>query len=159
MTEAKRKQDDPNYIPPKIHESRFATAEAKRNVWFITPSEGTEFDEILAPVYWSHVARRLRPGDMIEVVPDENSYKAFLVVIDAGPNWAKVILDRKIELTKPSGRAAGDASDDFSVEWKGPHYKFSVIRKADGQVVEKGFQQRDDAHRWIATNATRMKAA
>lgn len=143
----------------KIHESRFALAESKRNVWFATPVEGTPFGELLQPAYWSHIARRLRPGDLIEVVPDENTYKAFLVVLDAGQNWAKVALDRKVDLSPPASVAAGDINKEYAVEWKGPHWKHAVIRVSDKQVVEKGFNTRDEAGRWIATNASRMMAA
>ena len=46
---------------PQLHPSRFALAEHKCNLYFVTPADGTTLEQVLEPVYWSHVASALAP--------------------------------------------------------------------------------------------------
>ena len=134
----------------KIHPSRFNLAETKRNVWHITPPDGTPFDALLDPSYWTHVSRKLRPTDRVEVFAEDGSYFAEFYVISAGDQSAKVALMRKIDLGEVVEDIAGIPG--FKAMWRGPHHKHAVIRTKDNAPVQTGFDTREEAIEWIALN-------
>lgn len=144
----------------KLPESRFRLAEQVRNFWNIVPEEGTPFDALKDPAYWSHNARKMRNGDLIEAVPDDESYWALLRVKSVGPAGVQVavIFFEKPEVTPILAAAAMD----FEVAFKGPHHKWSVIRLSDKENIKPSFQTREEATAWLAMNyksLTAQKAA
>jgi len=138
----------------KIHPSRFGSADQKRNIWHVVPEDGTVFDDVLAPVYWAHLASRLRPTDRIEVHAEDGSYFAELVVRSVGNLHAKVQVIRKIDFD-----VAVEAATDIAgheVMWKGPHHRHAVVRGKD--IIQGGFETKDAAFSWLATNAKSLAA-
>ena len=107
------------------------------------------FDEVLKPAFWTHVGQLLRQWDRIEVRPEDATYVAELVVIDAGPLFAKVALVAKKALEVKSDDAAS-----LLIEPVGG--KFRVRRGAD--VMKDSLATRKDAQRWI-DDYTSAKAA
>jgi hypothetical protein len=122
---------------PQLHPSRFALAEHKRNIYFITPADGTTLEDVLDPLYWSHVAARLRPTDRIEVHAEDGRQHATLVPL-------RVI---EFERLKQESDRAG-----FAVQWKGPHHRWCVVRLADNQIVKGECGAKDEALLWLASN-------
>ena len=157
MIDKPNKPSKPARAPRKLNASRFSAANQVRNVWAVTPEEGTDFDELLRPDYWAHIAKSLRPNDILEVVPDENDYFARLMVRDVGNIWAEVVLLDRYEFEAIEDRTV--RPDGLAVTWKGPHLRFSVIRVADGKVVKTGFAEKAAASRWIADNDAAQRDA
>lgn len=138
-----------------IMPNRMKEAEFIRTVYVIDCHEGTEQDDLLIPAYWSHVAKQLKPFDRIEARADNGEWVAELMVIKTGTNEAHVALLNVYDINKLAGESPAIPSDDYSVEWKGPHKKFCVIRKADSAMVHEGAQTKPEAFQWLAN---RLKA-
>lgn len=140
----------------KIHASRFKAAEHVRNVWAVVPEAGVPFEDMLEPAYWSHVAAKLRGGDVIEVYPEDATYFARLMVRRTARLEAvvskieQVVFDAAAEPTIPA--------DTYEAAWKGPHRKWSVVRLADKEIVKDGFENRDGATTWIASHLKALAA-
>jgi hypothetical protein len=98
------------------------------------------FDEVLKPAFWTHVGQMLKPWDRIEVRPEDLAYVAELVVVDAGPMFAKVALLSKQALEVKS-EAAGALEIEFAAG------KHRVRRGSD--VLKDGFATKKDAQRWV----------
>lgn len=120
---------------PRLHPSHFFSAETRRNVWSVVPVFGTDYKSLLMPTYWSNVARRLRPGDLIEVTAEDGSYFAQLFVLAAEDKAAAVA---QLSYTELHTVEMPDAADGFEVRWGGPIVKWCAVRMKDHQrVIEK----------------------
>src|SRR5262245_31403523 len=112
-------------------------------VWAADIVDGTPFEEILAPDYWSHVAARLKVGDEIRAFAEDGSWLARLLVRDRGYIWAKVaVLERHV--FPPLGESGREAAE-FAVEYRGRLQKHAVVRVATGALVLSGFASEGDA--------------
>lgn len=107
------------------------------------------FDEVLKPSFWTHVGQMLRQWDHIEIRPEDCSYVADLVVVEAGPLFAKVALVSK---TKLEVKAEDPAA--LTVEFVGGKHR--VRRGSD--VMKDGFATKKDAERWIEDYAPKKAA-
>lgn len=137
----------------KLPEARFAPAEVMRVRYVIVPEEGTSFEELLEPIYWSHVARRLRALDILEIHPEDGSYFAELLVRGVGPKGAQVVTLRMKKLGEVE-----DLGEAFKIQWKGGHLKHAVIRSRDKEVLQGGFANKEDAAAWLASNLASLAA-
>lgn len=136
----------------KLPESRFRLAEQVRNVWNIVPEEGTSFDALKDPAYWAHNARRMRPGDLIEVVPDEETYWALLRVVKVGAAGVAVSVLMH-ETAEAAAEIPSGLAQDYEVKWKGPHHRYTVLRKGTRDAIQTGFGSEAEAAKWIVDNA------
>ena len=142
--------------------SRFKSAELMRMIYTAVPEHGTEFEEILKPEYWAHVGHTMQPGSRIEVMPEDGSYFAELLVRDCRRLWASVALLRKVDFhdnEQIASQSAGGVS--YSFQWRGPHAKHAVIRTAPAgnkDVMKEGFATRDQASVWLATHLSDIAA-
>jgi len=134
---------------PQLHPSRFALAGHKRNVYFITPADGTTLDDVLDPLYWSHVAQRLRPTDLVEVHAEDGSFFAELFVREAGRQQATLVPLRVVEFEKLKQEPSREG---FTAAWKGPHHRWCVVRLADGALIKTECGSKDEAMQWLASN-------
>lgn len=140
---------------PQLHPSRFALAEHKRNLYFVTPADGTTLEQVLQPVFWSHVAARLRPTDRVEVHAEDGTWFAELYVRDAGHLHATLVPLRVFEFDAAERKAT---AADHEVHWKGPHHRWAVVRRSDGQLVKTECASREEAQMWLAGNAKTLRA-
>lgn len=136
----------------RLHPNRFKMAEQERQTWLIYPDASIEFDTILEPTYWSHVAKMLRPGAHIEVFAENGSYWAELLVRSASALAANVIVLRRYDL----GPISKEDGSLFFVEYRGPLIKHAVVRKRDNVVVQGGFDMPEGAMGWLAANTKSM---
>lgn len=85
---------------PKISlsQSDFVLAETVRNIHTARPGAGVPLERLFDRNYWAHVASGLRAGDRIEVEPQGGTWFAELRADVVGPNWAKMILLRHVDL-------------------------------------------------------------
>jgi hypothetical protein len=141
----------------KIMERNFHNADYVRQSFRVTPPAGTTLEEMLAPDYWAHVARRMTPYDVIEVVPEDGSFYARLFVLNSDTLWAKVAVLEHVKFGEAASKPA--AIDAFEVKFGGPNAKWRVHNKADNSLVSNdSFQSRQDAEKWIEQHAKVMAA-
>lgn len=140
--------------PRRLHPSRFKVAEQERNLWLVYPEHGTEFEDLLEPSYWSHIAKNLRPGARIEVLAEDGSYWAELLVRATGNLSASVHPLRKVDL----GNIPLPEASSFAVEYRGPVLKHAVIRKRDGSSIQSGFDTQEAAMQWLGLNSRTLAA-
>lgn len=126
---------------------RMKAADYERKVYVVTPENGHPFEALLAPEYWSHVAAKLRPYDMIEARAEDGSWFAWLLVQDAGPLHATVFPLQKWDIAPVEPSAAGALS--FEAKWYGPHAKWGVIRTSDNKKMVDGLGTRGAAEEWL----------
>jgi hypothetical protein len=146
--------DKPDARPRKLPEARFRVAEQVRNIWNAVPEQGATLEALLDPTYWSHNARRMRPTDIIEAMPDDGSWYARLIVRSVGALGVTVALLDHYDFSDAEEPRAADPR--FDVKWKGPHYKWAVVPLAGGEAIQTGFDTREAGTRWLAENGREL---
>jgi len=144
----------------KLPSSRFKLADYKRNEFRVSPEHGTTLEDIQKPEFWSHVAAHLASFDTIEVIPEDGSFYAELLVITAGKQFATVKLLRHVDLEgKAAKKDAPEAQihPDYKIEWGGVAVKHRVVR-SDGEVMAEGIQKKADAEAWLQDFLTKQAA-
>lgn len=126
----------------KLSPAKLQPASHYRTRYAAVVDDGTSVDDLKRPEFWCHVANKLRQTDVIEVLPEDGSFFAELLVLKTGIGFAKVMLLRHVDL---EGQETDGDSDLVHVQWKGPHRKHSVIRKSDGEILRDGFATKADA--------------
>ena len=127
-----------------------------RNVFGVTAPAGSKFEDVLKTDFWTHVAARFHPTDRIEVMADDGSWFAELIVISCARNWAKVSTLRFVELSEstPDEAPAGE----FEVKWRGQANGHCVVRLSDKEVIKSNFPTAKEAKVWLAEHEANMKA-
>ena len=132
---------------PTMQESRMKLAQYERQDWIANAEIHHTIDDILKPGYWAHMAAKLTAFDHIEVRAEDGSWVAYLLVIQADRLWAKVVLDHKIDLV--SAEEMPSTSPEHTVEWKGPHRRFGVVRVSDQELIRADFHTKEEASQWM----------
>lgn len=104
-------------------------------------AQGDGIDVITKPEYWIHVSRQLKRMDVIDVLPEDESYYAELLVLSVGVGYAKVMVLREIQLNTVED---GD-SDITEVKYGGIHNRWTVVRKSDHAVLQTGIKDKAEA--------------
>lgn len=134
----------------KLTAPNFKNAEFERAIWQATVPAGMALDEVQRPEFWGHVAENLKPLARIEVIAEDLSYFAELLVIDCDRLWAKTRLIRFVDLREDdSADVLPAAAAGFKVEFKGPTKKHIVVRLSDNVVVHEGIATKAEANGWI----------
>ena len=139
-----------------LSSKHFKLADSVRTMRAITVEFGTKFEDVLKPEYFAHVAEDLRPWDVIEVRPEDETYFAHLLVRSSGRNWAVVALLDKTDLA-PGIEDVQD-TPEYKVGWGGPAQKFRVIRLSDNMVVSKEHSDALSAQTWLHEHLKAVKA-
>lgn len=126
----------------KLSPAKLQPAEHYRTRYAAIVDDGTTADDLQRPEFWCHVANKLRQMDVIEVLAEDSSYFAELLVLKTGIGFAKVLLLRKVDLEEHAPEEDGGI---VAVQWKGPHRKHAVIRKSDGEILKDSFATKVDA--------------
>lgn len=132
---------------PVLMPERCQLAEYKRRDWVADVEVGRSVADVLKPSYWAHMAPQFQPYDHIEARADDGKWVAFLIVQYCEKSYAKVVIDRVIEFKENA--EVPSASVAFKVDWKGPHYRFAVIRNSDSQMIHSGCKTREEASEWM----------
>ena len=130
--------------PLQLLERNFGLAEHRRNIWLATAAGVVTEDDVLKHGFWAHVARQLQPCDEIIVIHESNEWRMHLSVLGvdkAGAQVGVIIANDWREIAKE----ALDASDVFTVRFRGPYDRYCVVRKDNGEVIKKGFQDKPAA--------------
>lgn len=144
MSAAEKLKDD-EFKVVELMNSRVQPAETMRNVFQVCVEPNTPKEALKEPSYWKHVASRLEPYTRLEVVTDDNEYYAEFLVLDSGSNWALVKELLFIELNDKQIIQEAEKQIAFEIAYKGPHRKFAVLRKEDGEIIKDGFQKKEQA--------------
>lgn len=144
--EAATKKREVILVEPRIGEAQY-----KRNEWVVEAEEGTTPDDVMEPVYWSHVASKFNPMDRIEVRMETGDWVMELIVVQAQRNWARVHATAFHDLRQTSSEAPA-ASIKHRAQWKGNHRKYCVIRNADNAVIQEGLASKALAEEWMANH-------
>lgn len=143
MSEDKKRLVQPNH-------TRMKEASFIRNWWVVTVEEGTDRKDMLKPDFWAHLAQQFRPYDRIEVRCDDDSFFAEYLVLSCDRTYAKVKEEGWTKLTSEETVQDEEILQDYAHKWRGPQLKHCVIRKSDSACVAEGFDNKDDAFKWIA---------
>lgn len=137
-------------VKPLIHlaPSRMTQAEFSRVIYSVTCESGTTIDQLLESSYWAHVGAKFKPGDRIEVMPDDREFFAELLVMAAGRLYADMTLLRAVDLDKPK---AVEGGIPYEVEHAGDHAKWRV--RQGKLVLKEGFQSKAQAAKWAKNHA------
>lgn len=124
-----------------LSEGNFRLAQYVTNRWSVTLDDATPYDRLFDTDYWSHVARKLQIGDIVEVHAENGTWFAELYVVSAHRLAAKVVELRKVGLaTAPESETV---ASPFSVKWRGPNGKWAIMRGND--VMQSGFASMEEA--------------
>jgi hypothetical protein len=126
---------------------RVRTLEQANNTWAVVVPAATPFTAVLDEKYWSNVAGMFKMFDRIVVNTDDGAYTATLHVRAAGRGWAKVAVIDHHELGAP---IEVKESDTHTIAYRGAYAMWSVIRRADSEVIKEKFQTAEEARVWMA---------
>lgn len=133
----------------KLNTNKIALGQSARTIWHITAPLDATIEDVTDPSFWGHVAMKLRPSDRIEVDREDGSWLCDLRVNACGDTWAKVIVTIAPKAVKISKQENPDDVDPrFDVVFRGPE-KYSVIRKKDKAVVDRGRETKEEAMTWL----------
>jgi hypothetical protein len=129
---------------------RTQLAEFVRQDWRHHAEQGTQIEDILKESYWALMAKEFKPFDHIEVILETGEWIADLIVMQCDRTWAKVVLKHKFDLA-PVGDLPPDTALLYTISFKGPQRKWTVIRNSDQTAVRDGFGSRSEANDWLAS--------
>ena len=129
---------------PQLQMVHFKLADQIRNIWSATVERHIIQENFLDETFWAHVAKMLRTGDRIEIMPEDNAYFAELMVLATGRLYAQVELMRFVAFDKPSPQAG--AAAEFRIDWGGSISKYRILRNDD--VLSEGHETEKAALRW-----------
>lgn len=122
----------------------FQFSEEVRNQWHARPEYGTPSEALLDPAYWAHVSAKMRRGDIVCALSEDNSYYSELLVLDVGKLFAKVFALRCVKIS-PEQMLNVAVPNGFEIKFRGPR-KWSVLR---GTEVLKDDMDKQTAERWL----------
>lgn len=134
--------------PAPIGSERFKSGEYERQVHVANADEGTTPADLTHPDYWAHVADKLKAWDLIEVRANNGTWFAQLLVLDVSRAWARVHT-LSVHMLSDYDVSQTQAQMPYYIKHNGPQDKWTVIRRADGEIVSKEHSQASDAKRWM----------
>ncbi|BES72164.1 hypothetical protein RE428_31820 [Marinobacter nanhaiticus D15-8W] len=138
----------------KLSNPRFKEASFVRTTFVATPEHKTTIKDLESPEYWSHVAAQLKPFDKIEVIPEDGSFYAELLVIDVKRAAATVSVLCHHKLCSDK---APEADAEYVMEFSGGHTKWRVKRVSDNEVLKDGMTK-DEAQKYLSSHEKAMAA-
>lgn len=142
---------------PKINQSKFTNAVYAQKTYIATPGYGVTLEQLMDESYWGNVARELKAGYMIEVLPEGLTYYARLLVVHADPTRAIVKLlqfnDFMADSQAPKQNEIPNETaigSKFKAERNGAWFR--ILRLSDKEVMKTGFRTMTDAEEWAEAN-------
>lgn len=140
----------------KLRGADMTEAEVKRTSFVATAAMGVTVKDMLNPIYWANVARRLKIRDRIEVMAEDGSFVAEFMVIERHNAAAKVVTIFYLELRKKD--VAEVVEEDYTLKYRGINKRWSVIRNADSVVLHEGSDSKELAAAWLSEHKKAMAA-
>lgn len=133
-----------------IYPARLKLAEHAISNWVACVEQGVKREDLMKPEYWSLIAPKCKPWDQIKVLADDGTFYGEYLVLSCGRAWVKVFEMKFVNLTSSDVSVTqADAQDGYTVKWRGPHAKWSVIRDKDASVIHDGEAAEDAAGLWL----------
>ena len=129
----------------RITNDRFRLGDYTRNIFAARVPEGTTLADVEASDYWVPIAAKLRPGDRVEVFPEDISWIAVLVATDVSGNNVTFAQMSYAELAKPALEKEGSV---YKIVFS-PKTKHTVIRNSDKETMRSGFPNKAAALDWL----------
>ena len=114
---------------------------------------GIGLDAAFDPAWWAHVSAKYKlcPFDRITLLAEDRTFRAELLVLSAGPGFAKMTLLSKWEASATDVAALDDDEESpLLVKWDSPATKYAVIRRKDRVKLQSGFDTKADAQAFVA---------
>lgn len=144
----KRVKEDVALRPSKLFDASYRV----KTLSCLIP-HGTTLEQILRPAFWKHNCNLLAPRMQIYCEFEDGTRFLWLMVLSSGPTWAKVdvILDKKFgeSEVEEAKKMKQDDDGEFIVSWQGIGDKHCIIRTSDKEYIKKGFNQKEDAAKWL----------
>lgn len=146
----------------QLNERQFGELSFKFRRWSAELSPDQTLEDTLVPEFWKMQAQviaghdKVNPrgrGDIIEVRKLDTGAYAELLVTEVGPGFIRV---RPLKASE-APVVKEDTSSALTTKWNIGTKRHDVVRKADGQVMQSGFQTKDSAVAWIATFTQKMQ--
>ena len=131
--------------------TRIQVEAIQHNTWAITVPYEVTLKDVKDPHYWKDVASSFQPGDLIKVNAIDTSWRAELMVRAATRTEVSIAVLH--EYTFTDAETLSPDNTGFSVMWRGPTAKYSVIRTEDNQTMKSGFLDQSAAHAWLENRA------
>lgn len=139
-----------------LREDEMKSAEYAHNTWTVTVPAGVTIEWLQEPIYWTHVATKLRQWDVIraQYLHSDGMWLGEFIVIavdDEKRTWAKLKLLKKTVLAEGSMKVTQEeplVDKDFEVKFRGGQ-GWSVLRKQDQIIMFERGKHSDDANRWV----------
>ena len=141
----------------KLSEGDLSLMQSIQAIYTATPPVGTTREDMMQPIFWSHVARKLKPMFEIWAMPKDGAWYGKWLVIYADSTQAKLKeLDfySLEEISDPESE-----SDPYIVKWISPPVRFGIVRKADKVIIKDRFETKELAYAWKAQNLPAPKTA
>lgn len=146
--------------------TRIKLADYVRQHWRSTPDGGITLEQVMEPSFFGHIAKKIALLDIIEVIPQDNSYFAELLVTGKTDDRITVTLLRHVQLdqtksqtkrvqaqTKKAEPVSSTTEripeEDLEVVFRGVAGKHTVRRKSTKEIVKEGFDSNDEAKAFI----------
>lgn len=138
-------------FPKLASEDRHQQAASVRRLHWYTAPSGISIDDLLTPDYWQRIATKFQPLDRIEIVDDDHTFFAELIVLDTLGGLRLQPL-RGVDLQEPGPRDAMPRDKTgLRAIYRGSHLRWCAFR---GEVLLKDrFESERDCLQWIAGHA------
>lgn len=135
----------PRRVVGVLSQTRFNLAQHARQDFVVFAEHGTTREDFLDPRFWSLVAPKITPFSVITVQADDGSFWGEFLVIESGSNYAKVQELRWHDLVGRSEEEVLSELAKYKIDYGNMHTGHRIVRKADGEVMFKGFPSADAA--------------
>lgn len=115
------------------------------NSWSINAPVGATPEDVAKSDFWS-LMNKIRPFDEFRVVADDGTWMVKGIIHSCGTTWAKVEITDTIQLGE---MVAPGTSTKYEAKWRGPEHLWSVVRTADGTVLQDKLDTQSAANKWL----------
>lgn len=142
-------------IPAAKRPLALMAAEHYARSYMLWVPEGTVIEQVCEAAFWSNVTKKLTRGDKIEVMPNDMTWRAVLIVRAVGRLEAVV---QVLQYDVLGAAAEADAKSPYMVKFVNTDRKWGVFMRDGGALVRDEFQVREHAERYVV-NHTKVMAA
>ena len=138
----------------KLAQSDVSLFETSSLIYNIVVPTGTDQEELFKPIFWSHVARQIKPMYHIYATTRGGEWFGWYLVIYADDYQVRL---KKLlwEPLEPMAEMDLDG-DPYAVAWISPPSKWGIRRKSDKEIVKDGFQTKGMAVEWKNQNLSSL---
>lgn len=133
---------------PSLLEGDFHEQDIKQNRWTVFAKAGVLYEDVLKPRYWANVVPRARVAALINVLADDMSWYAELIVAAKYPGGLDV---RPLRHTVIPRSSVATPESQYEIRYGGLNALWQVVQKSDGRIIfgdGKG-RTEEEAQAWL----------